>query len=122
MAYIKQYHADTHTTYVYESKSYWDREKGQPRSVRKLIGKLDPETGEVVATGKRGRKASHVEAAKASVIDDRISELTISVRKRDERIAELESENKRLRDALIKLENHTVQYLENIRHVLEKRE
>lgn len=35
-------------TYVYESESYWDREKKQPRSRRKLIGHVDPETGEVV--------------------------------------------------------------------------
>ena len=27
------------TTYVYESESYWDKEKKQPRSRRKLIGK-----------------------------------------------------------------------------------
>lgn len=56
MAIIKQYHKDSKTTYVYDSQSYWDAEKGQSRSVRKLIGKLDPETGEIVPTGKRGRK------------------------------------------------------------------
>ena len=44
------------TTYVYESESYWDKEKKQPRSRRKLIGKLDEETGEIVPTGKSGRK------------------------------------------------------------------
>ena len=44
------------TTYVYESESYWDKEKKQPRSRRKLIGKLDEDTGEIVPTGKSGRK------------------------------------------------------------------
>ena len=29
MAIIKQYHKDTDTTYVYDSASYWDAEKGQ---------------------------------------------------------------------------------------------
>ena len=56
MAIIKQYNADTDTTYVYESTSYWDPEKGQSRAVRKCIGKIDPATGEIVPTGKRGRK------------------------------------------------------------------
>lgn len=56
MAIIKQYHKETDTTYVYESVSYWDAEKGQSRSNRKLLGKLDPKTGEIVPTGKRGRK------------------------------------------------------------------
>ena len=51
MAIIKQYHADTDTTYVYESTSYWDAEKRQSRSKRRLLGKLDPETGEVIPTG-----------------------------------------------------------------------
>ena len=54
MAIIKQYHKDTDTTYVYESISYWDEEKKQSRSKRRVIGKLDPETGEIIPTGRRG--------------------------------------------------------------------
>lgn len=56
MAIIKQYHKDTDTIYVYESVSYWDADKGQSRSRRKCIGKIDPATGEMVPTGKRGRQ------------------------------------------------------------------
>ena len=56
MAIIKQYHKDTDTTYVYESTSYWDADKGQSRSKRRVIGKIDPATGEIVPTGRRGRK------------------------------------------------------------------
>lgn len=40
---------------MYESESYWDKEKKQPRSHRRLIGKLDNETGEIIPTGKKGR-------------------------------------------------------------------
>ena len=32
-------------TYVYESKSLWNKEKQQSRSSRVCIGKLDPVTG-----------------------------------------------------------------------------
>lgn len=132
MAYIKQCHGNT--TYVYESKSYWDSEKGQPRSIRKLIGKLDPVTGEVVPTGKRGRKAASaetpeiagtaesVENIETAEAEDRISELTRSIRERDERIAKLEKENRKLRDVLTKLENHTAQQLETIRQASGKNE
>ena len=56
MALIKQYHKDTDTTYVYESESYWDPDKKQSRSRRKVVGKIDPDTGEMIPTGKRGRK------------------------------------------------------------------
>lgn len=55
------------TTYVYESLSYWDPELKQPRAHRTLIGKVDPETGEVVPTGKKGgvRKKKSVEEKEA---------------------------------------------------------
>ena len=55
------------TTYVYESLSYWDPELKAPRAHRTLIGKVDPETGEVVPTGKKGgvRKKKSVEEKEA---------------------------------------------------------
>lgn len=43
-------------TYAYESKAWWDKEKKQSRSKRKLIGRLDEETGEIVPTDGRCRK------------------------------------------------------------------
>lgn len=46
----------TGTVYVYESQSYWDKELKAPRNHKKLIGKLDEATGEIIPTGKRGRK------------------------------------------------------------------
>ena len=47
-------------SYVYESESYYCKEKNQSRSKRKLIGKIDPETGEMVPTGKRGRPLKNI--------------------------------------------------------------
>jgi len=43
-------------TYAYESTSWWDKEKKQSRSQRRLIGRLDEETGSVIATDGRCRK------------------------------------------------------------------
>ncbi|MCR5502991.1 MAG: hypothetical protein K6F53_08275 [Lachnospiraceae bacterium] len=42
----------TGTRYAYESVSYWDREKKQPRSKRKYLGVVDPESGMI--SRKRG--------------------------------------------------------------------
>ena len=53
---IKVFDKRSGNTYFYESESYWDKEKQQPRSRRKLIGKLDPSTGEMVPTDGRCRK------------------------------------------------------------------
>ena len=43
-------------TYAYESVSHWDKEKQQSRAKRKLIGRVDPATGEIVPTDGRRRK------------------------------------------------------------------
>lgn len=55
------------TTYVYESLSYWDPQLKQARAHRTLIGKVDPETGLVVPTGKKGgvRKKKSVQEKEA---------------------------------------------------------
>lgn len=52
---VKSYNKANNTTYCYESVSYRDTITKQPRSHRRCIGKLDPETGQIVPTGKRGR-------------------------------------------------------------------
>lgn len=57
MAIIKQFDKRSGITYVYESKSYWDKEKKQSRAKRTLIGKIDEKTGEMVPTDGRMRNA-----------------------------------------------------------------
>lgn len=54
MAIIRNYNPRAKTTYVYESKGYYDRDAHKTKTKRTLIGKLD-ENGNVVPTGKRGR-------------------------------------------------------------------
>ena len=56
MATVKQLDKRSGITYVYESVSYWDKEKKQPRSKRTLIGRLDPATGAIVPTDGRGKR------------------------------------------------------------------
>jgi len=40
-------------TYAYQSVSHWDKEKKQSRAKRTLIGRVDPESGEIVPTSKK---------------------------------------------------------------------
>lgn len=56
MAIIKQHDKRSGITYAYESHSYWDPEKKMTRAKRKLIGRIDPQTGEIVPTDGRNRK------------------------------------------------------------------
>ena len=57
MAIIHQFDKRSGITYAYESFSYWDKEKKMTRAKRKLIGRVDPVSGEIVPTDGRGRKA-----------------------------------------------------------------
>ena len=61
MAQVNQLDKRSDITYVYESVSYWDKEKKQPRSKRTLIGRLDPETGHIVPTDGRGKRRNRKE-------------------------------------------------------------
>ena len=47
-AIVYQINKKTGVTYVYESISFWDKEKQQSRSKRRCIGRIDPETQEVI--------------------------------------------------------------------------
>ena len=85
MAIIKQFDKRSGITYVYDSKSYYDKEKKCSRAKRTLIGKLDPETGEIIPTDGRNKGAK----AKPSSISLDID--------KNKRIQELEDENRQLR-------------------------
>ncbi|MCR4585652.1 MAG: hypothetical protein K5686_08000 [Lachnospiraceae bacterium] len=45
-------------TYAYENQSFWDPELKRSKSKRKLIGRVDPETKEIIPTDGRCRKLS----------------------------------------------------------------
>ena len=115
MAIIKQYHKDTDTTYVYESISYWDAEKGQSRSKRRVIGKLDPDTGEIIPTGKRGRtKKSDPDEpnqeelnsgiAEMEQLQTRNREMEIEISSLKDQINVLTRKTEQLQNALIKVQ------------------
>ena len=63
-ALVYQHDKRSGITYVYESESYWDKEKKQSRSKRRLVGKLDKETGEIVPTRNRLTEDSSTKKAK----------------------------------------------------------
>lgn len=50
MGIIFQTNKITGITYAYENNAYWDKDKQQSRAKRKLLGKVDPQTGNIVPT------------------------------------------------------------------------
>lgn len=124
MALIRQYHKDTDTTYVYESESYWDPDKKQSRSRRKVVGKVDPETGEIIPTGKRGRKkkpipspASDVDTAEIKRISDQYEKAARTIAAKDQTIASLKENITSLKDELATLKEQNKALTSAIRKI-----
>lgn len=80
-------------TYAYESVSYWDPEKKQPRSKRRYIGRVDPETGEIIAS-KRGREPEDSSTA--------VRQLQKELHEKDALIASLQEEVRSLKEKYAK--------------------
>ena len=58
MSISKSFNKQNGVTYVYEvTENYWDKEKKRPKTKRKLIGKIDPETNEIVPTSRKKKPA-----------------------------------------------------------------
>lgn len=92
MAIVKVRNKARNITYVYESISYWDKELKQPRSHRKLIGRIDPATGDIVPTSKR-TKASIAEPVHCDTEYKALYEQALKViAQKDVLIAELRSQ------------------------------
>ena len=88
----------TGITYVYESESYWDKEKQQPRSRRRLIGKVDEQTGEIVPTDDRGRKRQlHTETQADTTLASAHTQSKEQIDQLEAIIAQLRAENTKLR-------------------------
>ena len=85
MAIIKQFDKRSGITYVYDSKSYYDKEKKCSRAKRTLIGKIDPDTGEMIPTDGRNKGAK----AKSETVPPNMD--------KDKRIQELEDVNRQLK-------------------------
>ena len=66
---IVKYKNQSGVTYAYEQTSVYDHEKKQSRPVRKYLGRVDPETGEIVSTkGKRGRPPKQANSTESNGI------------------------------------------------------
>ena len=64
---IYQKNQKSGTTYAYENRPYWDSEKKQSRANRKLLGKVDPLTGNIIPTRGRSDKKTGEQTSKKPV-------------------------------------------------------
>ena len=107
---VYQTNKKTGVKYAYESVSYWDKEKNQPRSRRKYLGRVDPVTNEIIPSNGRN---SHSEETDVST-DSGLERLHEEIAKKDGIIAELHEElkeqkkrNEELRKTIRKIQTLT---------------
>lgn len=85
---VYQTNKKTGVKYAYESISYWDKEKQQPRSKRKYIGRVDPITGDIVRKDEKKNSAEKDTGA----VSDELMELYAKLKEKDLEIAKLTKE------------------------------
>lgn len=92
---VYQTNKKTGITYAYESISYWDKEKQQPRSKRQYIGRVDDETGEIIP---KQDKKSKSQAKDSSTKEP--GNLVPEMEEKNKLIKELSADNERLKNEL----------------------
>lgn len=129
MATVKSYNKVTNTTYVYESHKTWLKSEKKYKTVRKLIGKIDPETGKIVPTGPRGRprreprepnfEATTTKTPSTSIIDKALDDIRVL----NTSMAVLRIENNLLiseREKISDLIDSIIQFAEQARKLLDQ--
>jgi len=119
MSLVKMHNKKTGVTYVYESRSYWDKEKKQPRNERKLIGKLDPITGEIIPTKQKSNSLAnkstnipdneYLSILKKTITESEctISELQLKIKMLEAKCKSLEETMDRIRSMIDRTKNDT---------------
>ena len=108
---VYQIDKKTGAKYAFESVSFWDKDKKQPRSKRKYLGKVDPETGEIIPS--RGRTVHSEE--KASEETTILPALYKEIEERDRTIKEL----RRDLDEVTEKYNQLLTTVQKIREMVE---
>ena len=112
---IVKYKGKNNVYYAYESTAKWDPILKQSRPVRKYLGRVDPDTGNIIETsGKRGRR-SGIQNRENSVYSagDQIAASPDELISLQEEITKLKTEIANLKDELGRTSNRN-QILENI--------
>lgn len=122
MATIVKYTRKDGGTYAYSSIAQWDPEKKQSRPIRKYLGKVDPVTGEIIASsGKRGRPVGSKNKPRADAEDGTQREASGEDGSRiaalEEAVNTLAKQNAALQKEVIELRSKNAYYEAILRNV-----
>lgn len=104
MSIVRYTNKKTGTVTLYESTSHYDPETKQSRPIRKYLGKLDPETGELIPSKKRKKKEEQPPSGSSDLkLRDALQEKTRECMEKERRIRELEEELVKLRSSMSRI-------------------
>lgn len=114
MSISKSYNKQNGVTYVYEVyENYWNKEKKRPESKRRLIGKIDPETGEIVPTSRAKKRTDKN--------DNDTQDSRVQYEEAKQKISQQEKEISDLKGKLSSVLSEELAYLSEIEHETMKR-
>lgn len=104
MSIVRYTNKKTGTVTLYESTSHYDPETKQSRPIRKYLGKLDPETGELIPSKKRKKKEEQPPSGSSDLkLRNALQEKTRDCMEKEIRIRELEEELVKLRSSMSRI-------------------
>lgn len=96
MSIVYQTNKKTGITYAYESTSFWVPELKQPRTKRKYLGKVDENGNIIPSSGRRRKKRPALTDVEKMELEDLKKIVTLQ----EQQLAQLESENEKLREII----------------------
>ena len=99
---VYQTNKKTGIKYAYSSESYWDKEKQQPRSRRKYLGRVDPETGEII-TGRTAKTAVSSGSTEIKELEDIIRQQKDTISSLQDDISVLQKKYRKAIETLRKI-------------------
>lgn len=111
---VYQTNPKTGIKYAYESVSYWDKEKKQPRSRRKYLGRVNPETGEIIPSPRKKPVRANAGDRPEPVSPDVLLQLREELSMKNAQVTRLQAELDSLSAQLEKTEG----LLKNIRSLI----
>jgi hypothetical protein len=76
MSVTKSYNKNNNTYYVYDTQYEWDEVQQKRVQIKRCIGKFDPVTGDIIPTGKRGKKSTAPPTRKLKLQRSRAAQTT----------------------------------------------
>ncbi len=106
MAIVYQHDKRHDVTYVYYSESHYDKEKKQSRSKRTLIGRLDPETKEIVPV-RKSKRSKHLPIDIQELIGSKEEQKETNLIPDNDQLTALKIQVRHLQDELEKEKRNT---------------